>query len=165
MIEGILATDMSLHAKHFVQLKSKLDAFDVQKGNNVDKLIQGEDIGKIFENQQNVLSMCLHSADISNPAKVDSVYDKWVELVFEEFFEQGDSERKEGLEISYLCDRFSVDKDGSQIGFISYVVLPSFEALMRIFPEICGYTENIKINLERYRRKVEEKSEKKKEQL
>lgn len=157
MIEGILATDMSYHAKHLIQLKSKLDAFEIKKGENIEKLISGDDIGKIFENQQSVLSMCLHTADISNPAKPDVVYDKWVDLVFEEFFAQGDCEREEGLEISYLCDRNTVDREQAQVGFISFVVLPCFDLVARILPEISEYIDNIKMNLDRYKKKVDEK--------
>ena len=47
----------------------------------------------------------------------------------DEFFLQGDSEEELGLEISPLCDRKTTSVPESQVGFIQYVVQPSFEVL------------------------------------
>ena len=46
-----------------------------------------------------------------------------------EFFLQGDVEAELGLDISPLCDRKTTSIPESQVGFIQYVVQPSFEVL------------------------------------
>jgi hypothetical protein len=155
MIESILATDMANHVKHLNSLKSKLDSLSIKGGENVDKLF-GSDVGKSFENQQAVLSWCIHACDVSNPAKPTKVYDEWVNRVFIEFFNQGDEERKAGLAISPLCDRKTVDVNKSQIGFINFVVLPTFEVLLNVIPEINGYVIKVKENFSIYEKRINE---------
>jgi len=43
-------------------------------------------------------------ADISNGTKPWNLCAKWVDLLFIEFFNQGDQEKKLGLSVSYLMD-------------------------------------------------------------
>lgn len=149
MIDGILATDMATHAKHVNTVRAKTEMFQVKDGINIDKL-QHDDVSKLYENQQLILSFCLHTSDISNPAKSFVVYKKWVKLVFDEFFIQGDKEREEGLPITILCDRYSTSIPKAQIGFINFVVMPSFELLLNYLPDIFHYINNIKMNLQLY---------------
>jgi len=52
--------------------------------------------------------------------------------VLEEFFAQGDRERELKRDISPLCDRNTVSKANAQVGFINFIVKPTFEALSRI---------------------------------
>jgi cAMP-specific phosphodiesterase 4 len=156
MIEGILATDMASHVKHLNSFKSKLESLNIKNGENVDKLLT-TDVSKNFENQQLVLSWCIHTADVSNPAKPIDVYDDWVSRVFIEFFNQGDAERKANLTISPLCDRYTIDVEKSQIGFINFVVLPTFEVLLNVIPEIGYYMDKVKENFSVYEKRVNEK--------
>jgi hypothetical protein len=154
MIECILATDMESHAKHLVTMRSKLDALEINDGANVHKLIAGE-LTKKFENQQMILSQCVHTSDLSNPAKIPEVFDKWTELVFMEFFNQGDLEKSLGQPPSMLCDRETILIGNSQIGFIKYVVIPQFELMLDIVPELKQYLENVHTNLKRYEKIAE----------
>jgi hypothetical protein len=110
-------------------------------------MIQDKDNSVLFNNQQVVLNYVIHAADISNPAKIEFVYKKWVDLVFEEFFYQGDLEKKEGLQVSMLCDRSSTSIVKAQIGFIKFVVKPTFEMLTHISPEVKTYLYYINKNL------------------
>ncbi len=65
------------------------------------------------------MDILLHAADISNPFKPFSVYEKWTFRVLEEFWIQvllnkfaylkGDLERDKGLPITYLCDRYTTN--------------------------------------------------------
>ena len=48
------------------------------------------------------------------------IYDEWVDLVFIEFFNQGDVEKKYNLPVTILCDRDTTDTVNSQIGFINF---------------------------------------------
>ena len=51
------------------------------------------------------MHLAFHLCDISNPAKRFDICRKWTELLYVEFFMQGDMERDRGMPISYLMDR------------------------------------------------------------
>lgn len=144
-IDCILATDMANHAKNMNLLKTKLEVYDIKEGNNVERFID-KDSAKNSENQQIILNTCIHSADVSNPAKPYIVYKKWVSYVFEEFFNQGDMEKKEGLPVTVMCDRETTSVCKAQIGFISFVVKPTFELIKNLSPLIQPYCDNIRLN-------------------
>lgn len=156
MISCILATDMAYHYKHLSALKGKLESFEISKGKNLEKLIVADSSSKNNENQQLILDNCIHLCDISNPAKKPTVYDKWVELVFEEFFNQGDKERNANVPISLLCDRNTTNITKAQIGFINFIVKPYFDCFLDLIPEIQIYSDNIDSNLKRYELKDKE---------
>jgi hypothetical protein len=156
MIDCILSTDMANHAKNLNTLKAKLETFDIRGGKNVERMIFSDNVARTYENQQLVLGLCVHTADVSNPAKPEVVYGKWVDLVFTEFFNQGDLEKIKGLPVSLLCDRATTSISKSQIGFINFVVLPTFDALTQIMPEIHEYTNKIKQNLKKYEEKAKD---------
>lgn len=63
------------------------------------------------------MSMVLHCADISHPAKEWSLHYRWTCQLLEEFFLQGDMEKKLGLPFSPLCDRNNTLIAESQIGW------------------------------------------------
>ena len=150
IIECVLATDMANHSKHSYALKSKLECYNIKQGTNIEKLITLDSYSKNYENQQIVLSNIVHAADISNPAKPSKIYDMFVKLLFIEFFNQGDIEKKCSLPVSLLCDRETTNISKAQIGFITFIVLPTWELLYQISPEIEFYVNNIKTNLKRY---------------
>jgi cAMP-specific phosphodiesterase 4 len=55
------------------------------------------------------MHIVFHLADISNPAKKFDICAKWTDLLYVEFFMQGDFEREREMPISYLMDRTSVN--------------------------------------------------------
>ena len=57
----------------------------------------------------------IHAADLSNPTKPLELYRVWVNLISNEFFQQGDSERESGLDISPMCDRYNATLEKSQV--------------------------------------------------
>ncbi|CAG14707.1 unnamed protein product, partial [Tetraodon nigroviridis] len=63
-----------------------------------------------------VLSLMLHAADISHPAKAWPLHYRWTHSLMEEFFRQGDKEVELGLPFSPLCDRNTTMIAQSQIG-------------------------------------------------
>lgn len=160
MIDCILCTDMAKHVQLKSQTAGLISQYGIKKGENVNSLLV-EDPAKKFENQQNILSQVVHTADLSNPAKIPEVFDRWTDLVYKEFFNQGDVEKKLGMQVSPLCDRKTVKVAKAQVGFIQYVVLPQFELILEIMPEISFYKDGILSNLERYKAKqIEEEKEK-----
>ncbi|CAF2048768.1 unnamed protein product [Rotaria magnacalcarata] len=107
VIEMVLATDMS---SHFTQLKTMKSLLSMPE--NIEK--------------SKALALVLHSADISHPGKPWTMHHTWTELLMEEYFKQGEKEKELGLPCSPLCDRDNTLVAESQIGFIQYIVEPSF---------------------------------------
>ena len=142
------------HNKNLSNLKNLIEKFEISEGNNLNLITENANSNTIFDNQQLILNNILHCADISNPAKISKVYKKWVDLVFIEFFNQGDMEKKQDLPISLLCDRETTIIPKCQIGFIKFVVKPSFDVLKIISPEINTYCDNIIKNLKMYEEEV-----------
>ena len=60
----------------------------------------------------------VHCADLSNPTKPLELYRRWVDLIMEEFFRQGDKERENGQDISPMCDRHNATIEKSQVGIL-----------------------------------------------
>ncbi|XP_027005350.2 calcium/calmodulin-dependent 3',5'-cyclic nucleotide phosphodiesterase 1A isoform X2 [Tachysurus fulvidraco] len=110
VVEMVLATDMSCHFQQVKAMKNFL-----QQPEAIDK--------------PKALSLLLHTADISHPAKKWDLHHRWTTSLLEEFFRQGDKEVELGLAFSPLCDRKSTMVPQSQIGFIDFIVEPTFTVL------------------------------------
>lgn len=97
VIELVLATD--LQSQHFILLSSfkhKLvvtETFDPEN-NAEDRIL--------------LWKMMIKCADVSNPTKKQNIYDKWTERVLDEFFAQGDEEKRQKIPVSPYYDRESV---------------------------------------------------------
>ena len=63
-----------------------------------------------------ILSLLLHTADVSHPGKKWDLHEQWTMRLIEEFFRQGDREKELGLNCSPLCDRNLTAIPESQIG-------------------------------------------------
>lgn len=77
-------------------------------------------------------SFILHCADVSNPGKEWTLCERWAGLVMNEFFSQGDLEKKLGLKPSMNCDRDKVSVPACQIGFGDYVIRDLYKLLRNI---------------------------------
>ncbi|KAM9709839.1 dual specificity calcium/calmodulin-dependent 3',5'-cyclic nucleotide phosphodiesterase 1A isoform 2-T2 [Menidia menidia] len=119
VIEMVMSTDMSCH---FQQIKTMRNA-----------LTQTLSIDKV-----KVLSLMLHAADISHPAKAWPLHYHWTHSLMEEFFRQGDKEVELGLPFSPLCDRKATMIAQSQIGFIDFIVEPTFSVLIDTTEKVIG---------------------------
>jgi hypothetical protein len=150
IVEGILATDMKKHQKVIGKIKNKSVVYSIKNGKNFNKMFNETDANKLFDAQQEVLNMLIHSADISNPAKPGKISQQWTDRVYEEFFRQGDIEKKLGIPISMMCDRLTTNVNKAMIGFISFVVMPTIDILFNILPELPEYSKNIQENLKKH---------------
>ncbi|XP_050606518.1 dual specificity calcium/calmodulin-dependent 3',5'-cyclic nucleotide phosphodiesterase 1A isoform X7 [Macaca thibetana thibetana] len=110
VIEMVLSTDMSGHFQQIKNIRSNL-----QQPEGIDRA--------------KTMSLILHAADISHPAKSWKLHYRWTMALMEEFFLQGDKEAELGLPFSPLCDRKSTMVAQSQIGFIDFIVEPTFSLL------------------------------------
>jgi len=75
------------------------------------------------------LKLLLKAADVSNPTKATPLYLFWTNRILEEFYHQGDEEKEKGLPLSPGCDRFAPNLPRGQLGFINFVVKPTFDAI------------------------------------
>ena len=80
---------------------------------------------------------------------------KWVELLSEEFWLQGDKEKSMGLTVSFLCDRKDTNVPLSQVNFIRGFILPTFEVLVSIFPNLNYTVENANNNINEWQKLVD----------
>ena len=161
IIQCVLATDMTLHNREFQFLKTKIKTFQIKNGENVEKIVQISDPVANFNTKQEFLNVLVHSADISNPTKPLDIYKQWAQRCVDEFFRQGDTEKRLGLPVSFGCDRNIVTLPQSQLGFIDAIVLPLFSVVNEFFPGMNFTLQNLKIN-EEYYKGVKEKYDKKK---
>ncbi|KAL0973034.1 hypothetical protein UPYG_G00197990 [Umbra pygmaea] len=120
IITLILATDMARHGEIFNSFKQKVDSFDFANVEHVTCL-------------KMVLIKC---CDISNEVRPSEVAEPWLDCLLEEYFMQSDREKTEGLPVAPFMDRDKVTKPTAQIGFIKFVLIPMFEAVMKLFPQI-----------------------------
>lgn len=155
-IDSILSTDMMFHTRINSVIKSKLGSLGIIKGTNLYKLVP-DDESQAFEVHQEILNFLLHTADISHNSKKFSISYKWTLRLYDEFWNQGDTEKKSDLPISFLCDRSSADIPKAQIGFIKGIIQPSFEILIDMFPSLDYLMDNINSNLEEWSKLVEQK--------
>lgn len=81
---------------------------------------------KCAEDRHFILQIALKCADISNPCRPWDISKKWSYKVCEEFFRQGDYERRLNLPVTPLCDRNITSIPKIQAGFFKHVVTPLY---------------------------------------
>ena len=153
MISQILATDMAKHGEICSPINSKIKT---RKDQERFIFLSGNDKSK-FDEQQLLLNYLIHMADLGHNCKKFEISFSWVKLLCEEFWDQGDKEKEKGLPISFMCDRNNVDIPTSQIGFIKGFILPSFDALVEMFPKLKFTTENAENNVKQWTKFQSEK--------
>jgi hypothetical protein len=153
MISEILSTDMANHGKVVSVIKSKI----VLNENNEFRLnlLSGNEQTK-NEEQQSLLDFILHLADLAHNTKLFDVSLKWVALLSEEFWRQGDLEKKKNLPVSFLCDREKYNIPQSQKGFITGFIVPTFEIMVTVFPSLKFTLENANNNLKEWQKLIDE---------
>ena len=123
------------------------------------------------------MNMAVHIADISNPSKSKKLCFEWADRILKEFFKQvtiyniflfilqdgtnllsfqGDEEKKKGLPVSYLCDRLTVNRAKSQVGFIDAIIMPSFVCMEKILPKSIVFLDSLKKNKEHWAKEIDE---------
>ncbi|KAG2491707.1 hypothetical protein HYH03_009870 [Edaphochlamys debaryana] len=80
------------------------------------------------------LQIALKAADLGHLGEELEVHKRWVRVLEEEFFRQGDREQELGLPISPLFDRTKQGVSKSQVGFYDFIALPLVHALASAFP-------------------------------
>ena len=152
MIGNILATDMANHGKIMTVIKSRI-AINKNENKTKFELLSGNEKTK-FEEQQSLFDFLIHAADLAHNTKLFNISLKWVELLSEEFWLQGDKEKSMNLPVSFLCDRDSYNIPQSQVGFIKGFIIPTFDCLVNIFPSLKYALDNANTNLKKWEKLV-----------
>ena len=108
-----------------------------------------------FNLRQEFLSVIIHSADVSNPTKPMDIYKQWAHRCVDEFFKQGDMEKRLGIPVSFNCDRDTVSLPQSQLGFMDAIVSPLFSVVCEFFPGMNFTLDNLKKNREHFKEERE----------
>ncbi|KAJ6634640.1 High affinity cGMP-specific 3',5'-cyclic phosphodiesterase 9A, partial [Pseudolycoriella hygida] len=134
IIRCILATDMARHNEILSQFEEISPNFD-------------------YSNQSHLCMILIKVADISNEARPMDIAEPWLERLLQEFFAQSAAEKSEGLPVTPFMDPDKVSKPGSQVRFIGLVLLPLFEALGQLLPEVVELIINpVKFALDYYKK-------------
>lgn len=122
IVAMVLATDMAQHFDLLGKFKSKLAGNGFDPKDRKDRLL--------------LMQIAIKCADISNPTKPTFICNLWAGKVMEEFYQQGDEERKQGMPISAFMDRTKPAVAKCQLGFIDFIVGPLFEVWVNFLPDM-----------------------------
>ncbi|XP_076343668.1 3',5'-cyclic-AMP phosphodiesterase 4C-like isoform X2 [Tachypleus tridentatus] len=142
-IDMVLATDMSKHMSLLAGLKTMVET----------KKVTGSGVLLLdnYTERIQVLQNMIHCADLGGPTKPLEMYKEWVGFIMEEFFQQGDKEKEQGLDISPMCDRDNVSVEKTQVGFIDYIVHPLWETWADlVYPDAQKLLDNLEENRDWY---------------
>eukprot|EP00943_MAST-04B_sp_MAST-4B-sp1_P007753 g7753.t1 len=121
VIDTVLATDLAQHMAFVAQLKSFKNNKKIKF--TVDKPI-------IF--MKTIVKLC----DLGHSLKKLPIHIKWSERIVEEFFIQGDKEKKLGMPVSPFMDREHPDTPKNQVGFFEFIVLPFWQTSAALVNEL-----------------------------
>lgn len=144
MIEAILHTDIT---KHNEMIKEVNLLYQVNSSAFREQATTNEFLSTKV---QFIASLLLHCADVSNPMKPWTLCQKIAKLVLDEFFDQGDKEKKLGLPVSMLNDREKVSRPNSQVGFMEFMLLPMVESVVLVLPGLYGLAQNLARNIQNW---------------
>jgi len=142
-IEAILNTD---NAQHFAMIKEVQMIYEVNSeildasreffNEDPDEFPtkEAQEYFRQPESRKLLVKLFLHVADISNSMKPFRICRIWAWQVLEEFFLQGDAEKRLNVPVQALNDREKVNRAFSQIGFIEFLVSPLMFVVIKVLP-------------------------------
>eukprot|EP00457_Paulinella_chromatophora_P002223 gb/GEZN01002227.1/.p1 GENE.gb/GEZN01002227.1/~~gb/GEZN01002227.1/.p1 ORF type:complete len:571 (-),score=78.88 gb/GEZN01002227.1/:561-2273(-) len=157
IVEMVLATDMSHHftAVHTAESRinderMRLRLLKEHGGQGISPISEKSassgisssdaDLDMLFPTPNNeekrfILKLLIHTSDLAGPAENTSAMYAWAEGVTAEFHNQGDQERKLGLEVMAMMDRTKDNVEHGQIGFNDGIVKPLLVACQPLMPD------------------------------
>merc|ERR1719359_1226492 len=142
-IDAILHTD---NAQHFAMIKEVQMIYEVNSeildasreffNEDPDEFPtkEAQEYFRQPESRKLLVKLFLHCADISNSMKPFRICRIWAWQVLEEFFLQGDAEKRLGVPVQTLNDREKVNRPFSQVGFIEFLVSPLIFVVIKVLP-------------------------------
>lgn len=125
---AILATDMGRHGA----LMNRFNAVTAEIEMEITLESTNSSLADFFlpgDKGWLLLGMLVKASDVSNPSRSIGVADKWNDLVYQEFYAEGDVDKAKGRPLNPLHDRENNIISKSSVGFIGFVVLPIFQSI------------------------------------
>lgn len=88
------------------------------------------------EDRQALMNILLYASDHALPCKSTLYYFKWMAEQMEEFYQQGDIERKLGMNITPFFDRTTCNPFIFQRGYLDVIVRPIFVTVTDFMPQV-----------------------------
>ena len=133
-VDMIMGTDLAHHFEGLSQMQVKASEGLKLCGDNSDLAL--------------IMSNVVHAADLGSTANPPHVYFAWMQRVFHEFFHQGERERTLGLPVTPFMDRPTAVIPKAQQGFLKYICIPLFRALVEVIPAMEAAVEHMSANVE-----------------
>ncbi|XP_069496347.1 cGMP-dependent 3',5'-cyclic phosphodiesterase isoform X1 [Ambystoma mexicanum] len=131
MREIILATDLAHHLRIFKDLQKMANVGYDPKNKNHHSLL---------------LCLLMTSCDLSDQTKGWKTTRKIAELIYKEFFSQGDLEKAMGNRPSEMMDREKAYIPELQISFMEHIAMPIYKLLQELFPKSAELYERVAAN-------------------
>ena len=141
-IDLVMATDMKKHLGIVAQFKARTSSRHANTGSGTSGKQNQDSEGS----HRITLQMLVKIADLGHLASPHKIHRKWVALLEEEFFRQGDMEREKNMTVSNFMDRKHEGISTSQCAFFEVIALPTFEAFAHVFEKTTVLLERVKEN-------------------
>uniref|UniRef100_A0A8C7YTK3 Phosphodiesterase 2A n=1 Tax=Oryzias sinensis TaxID=183150 RepID=A0A8C7YTK3_9TELE len=135
MRDIILATDLAHHLRIFKDLQKMADDGYNPKSRTHHSLL---------------LCLLMTSCDLSDQTKGWKTTRKIAELIYKEFFSQGDLEKAMGNRPSEMMDREKAYIPELQISFMEHIAMPIYKLLSELFPGATELYERVAANREQW---------------
>lgn len=119
MRDIILATDLGLHLNLVKDQEKMADSGFIRSNKRHQYLLR---------------SLLITCSDLSDQAKCFSNSKTVANLIYNEFFSQGDMEKAQGITPSVQMDRKRANISEDQVNFLDRIALPVFRILAKLFP-------------------------------
>ncbi|MBN3293567.1 PDE2A phosphodiesterase, partial [Polypterus senegalus] len=135
MRDIILATDLAHHLRIFKDLQKMADVGynPLKKGHH-----------------SLLLCLLMTSCDLSDQTKGWKTTRKIAELIYKEFFSQGDLEKAMGNRPSEMMDREKAYIPELQISFMEHIAMPIYKLLQELFPKSAELYQRVAANREQW---------------
>ncbi|XP_076820748.1 cGMP-inhibited 3',5'-cyclic phosphodiesterase 3A-like isoform X1 [Clavelina lepadiformis] len=129
IVEAILATDLKKHFEILSQFNNKAQCLRSLEDDDSDTPRRTGINWSADEDRLLVCQMVIKLADIGGPAKHTPLHITWTKAICEEFFVQGDEERKLGVPVSPFMDRERPQVAELQRTFINNLIKPIVQSM------------------------------------
>ncbi|CAF2111163.1 unnamed protein product [Rotaria magnacalcarata] len=133
----ILATDLVLFFENRPKLERIVESSQFDWNNK--------------DHMQLMMGLSMTAADLCSSFKQWEVQRSNVSIIMEEFFQQGDDEKRRGIHPQSLMDRsLAHELPKNQVNFISFICLPCYSLIVRVLPETMPMLAGARSNLQRW---------------
>ena len=104
------------------------------------------------------MNVALYCSDHSAPTKNSVIYFKWMAVEMEEYYQQGDLERKLDFTVTPFFDRATCNPFRYQLGYIDVIALPLFDTFCEFMPSLRDLliTDGLEPNRRLLQQKIDE---------